>query len=131
VTALLDANVLVAVCTADHVHHDAAATWLADTAEGYATTPITQGAVVRFLMREGVGATDALAVLESVTAQARHEFWPDDLPFESSTLKGVIGHRQVTDAYLASLARRRHGKIATLARGLAALHADVAELIET
>ena len=42
-----------------------------------------------------------------------------------------IGHRQVADAYLVALARKHHGHVATLDRGLAALHADAAELIPT
>jgi predicted nucleic acid-binding protein len=44
-------------------------------------------------------------------------------------MDGVIGHRQVTDAYLAQLARANHGRLATFDRGLAALHTDIAELI--
>jgi len=43
--------------------------------------------------------------------------------------RGVLGHRQVTDAYLAGLARKQKGRLATLDEGLAALHEDVAELI--
>ncbi|MFP4283065.1 MAG: hypothetical protein ACLFU2_10615 [Opitutales bacterium] len=39
------------------------------------------------------------------------------------------GRRQVTDAWLAELARREGGRLATLHAGLAALHADVAELV--
>lgn len=37
---------------------------------------------------------------------------------------GVIGHRQVTDAYLVALARHHGGRLATLDRGLAALHGE-------
>ncbi len=44
---------------------------------------------------------------------------------------GVVGHRQVTDAYLAQLARIRNGQLATLDSGLAHLHSDVAVLIPT
>lgn len=128
-TLLLDANVLVALCAADHVHHDLAATWVAQTRERFATTPITQGAALRFLLREGVEAASAFEVLDSVTGHPSHEFWPDDVPFSADVLRGVMGHRQVTDAYLANQARRRGGKIATLDKGLVALHADVATLV--
>lgn len=128
-TLLLDANVLVALCAADHIHHDLTATWFAQTQETFATTPITQGSALRFLLREGVDAAGALEVLGSVTGHRRHEFWPDDAPFSAETLRGVIGHRQVTDAYLANQARRRGGQIATLDKGLVALHADVATLV--
>jgi hypothetical protein len=129
VTLLLDANVLVALCAADHVHHDLTAAWFAQTQEPFATTPITQGSALRFLLREGVEAAGALEVMGSVTGHRRHEFWPDDVPFTTETLRGVIGHRQVTDAYLANQARRRGGKVATLDKGLAALHPDVATLV--
>jgi predicted nucleic acid-binding protein len=37
----------------------------------------------------------------------------------------------VTDAYLAAIARRHGFKLATLDRGLAQVHADVAELVAT
>ena len=40
-----------------------------------------------------------------------------------------MGHRQVTDAYLAELARRHRGRLVTLDAGLAAVHPDVAELL--
>jgi hypothetical protein len=129
VTFLLDANVLVALCAADHVHHDLTATWFGQTTDLFATTPITQGSALRFLLREGVDAAGALEVLGSVTGHRRHEFWPDDVPYSADMLRRVIGHRQVTDAYLADQARRRGEKIATLDKGLAATHADIAELV--
>jgi predicted nucleic acid-binding protein len=44
-------------------------------------------------------------------------------------MDGVIGHRQVTDAYLAQLARQHNARLATFDAGLAALHSDVADLI--
>ncbi len=40
-----------------------------------------------------------------------------------------VGHRQITDAYLAQLARARGGQVVTFDRGMAKLHSDVAELI--
>jgi hypothetical protein len=48
-----------------------------------------------------------------------------------SPVPGVVGHRQVTGAYLAQLARSRSGQLATLDSGLAHLHSDVALLIPT
>lgn len=53
----------------------------------------------------------------------------DDLPYGEADMTGVIGHRQVTDAYLAGLARARKGSLATFDRGLVALHHDVALLV--
>lgn len=128
-TVLLDANVLVALCAADHVHHDVSAEWLGRVSGPFATTPVTQGAALRFLLREGLGVTAGFEVLGSVTGHPHHEFWPDDFPLHSAMMRGVVGHRQVTDAYLAEQARRRGGTVATLDKGLATVHADVAVLI--
>lgn len=44
-------------------------------------------------------------------------------------MEKLIGHRQVTDAYLAQLARSRAGRVATFDGGLVELHGDVAEAI--
>lgn len=44
-------------------------------------------------------------------------------------MAGVIGHRQVTDAYLAQLARAHDGRLASFDQGLAKLHSDVVDLI--
>jgi predicted nucleic acid-binding protein len=66
-----------------------------------------------------------------VGGASRHEFWPDHVSFADVELGGVVGHRQVTDAYLAQLARSRGGQLLTLDSGLAHLHGDVAVLIPT
>lgn len=132
-TVLLDGNVLVALAVADHVHHEPAVRWLGalEASGSFATTPITQGTLLRLLIRNGVTASDALAVLGGYTCDHRHEFWPDDRGYDSSALRGVIGHRQVTDGYLAALARGRSGRLATFDAGLAITHADVVHLLET
>jgi toxin-antitoxin system PIN domain toxin len=129
VTVLLDGSVLIALGFSTHVHHDRARAWFASHTGTFATCPITQGTLLRALLRAGVAATDATVVLDSFTDHERHEFWPDDRPYDATVLKGVIGHRQVTDAYLAALARARSGRLATLDEGLAVTHVDVAELL--
>jgi hypothetical protein len=131
VTALLDANVLIALVVAEHVHHDAAAEWLSAADAGFATCPLTQGSLVRFLLRSGQPAAAARDVVSAIESADRHEFWPDSVSFADVDLGGVVGHRQVTDAYLAQLARSRNGQLATLDGGLAHLHSDVAVLVPT
>ncbi|MDQ2880121.1 MAG: PIN domain-containing protein [Actinomycetota bacterium] len=130
-TTLLDSNVLIALAVHEHVHHDAAIAWLISHDKPVATCPITQGAMIRMLLRRGVRPDQALNQLEIIAAQPRHEFWPDQVPFTDVALTGVIGHRQVTDAYLAQLARHNTGRLATFDQGLAQLHADVAHLVPT
>ena len=128
-TTLLDANVLVALLVADHLHHDAAEAWFSASNDRFATCPITEGSLTRILIRGGQTADAAQAVVAQVFDSPRHEFWPDSLSYREVRLRGVIGHRQVTDAYLAGLARDRGGRLATFDRGLAQLHSDVADLV--
>jgi uncharacterized protein len=129
VTVLLDANVLIALLVDDHVHHAAAENWFTGISESFATCPVTQGSLMRLLIREGQPAATARAILTATTSDDRHEFWPDGIPYTDVPTGGIIGHRQVTDAYLAQLARARHGRLATFDQALAKLHNDVTELI--
>ena len=130
-TTLLDANVLIALVVSDHVHHDPAESWFARLDGSFATCPITQGSLVRRLIRGGQNAQDARAVVIALTHSPRHEFWPDSVSFTDFELQGVIGHRHVTDGYLAALARANRGRLATFDRGLVSLHPDVTELVPT
>ncbi len=131
-THLLDGNVLIALIDRSHVHHPAAVRWFESRVDAFATCPITQGTLMRMLLRFGAvaDAPSAVEVLVRLTSHTRHTFWPDDLGYTGISWTGVLGHRQVTDSYLAALARHRKGRLATFDRGLAALHADVADLIE-
>lgn len=126
---LADGNVLVALSVTDHVHHDIALDWFERAEPTLATCPITEGTLVRFLMRGGQNAKAAVAVLELMREQPWHRFWPDSIPYEANQFAGVIGHRQVTDAYLVALASHNDSVVATLDKGLAALHGDRALLI--
>jgi predicted nucleic acid-binding protein len=79
---------------------------------------------VRFHLRAGVDATaeSAKLLLESISMLPRHEFWPDDASYLDMPTAGIIGHRQVTDAYLVLLAGKHGGSLATMDRALAAGH---------
>lgn len=128
-TVLLDANVLIALLVDDHVHHAAAEKWFADMSGNSATCPVTQGSLMRLLIREGQSAVAARAVISQTAASPRHEFWADDFPYTDVPVHGIVGHRQVTDAYLAQLARGRGSRLATFDQALAKLHGDVADLV--
>jgi len=130
VTHLLDGNVLVALTFTGHVHHRAAHAWRAAQRDfRFATCPVTQGTLLRFALRGGVTTASARSLLVGICGLPEHEFWSDDVSYADVRLAGVLGHRQVTDAYLAELARRRSARLATLDRGLAALHPDVADAV--
>lgn len=130
---LLDVNVLIALTWPTHVHHASARWWFERKASsGWATCPVTQLGFVRVssnpgIIRDAVAPREAIAMLERLVALPGHRFWPDELAVASegpfATL-ALVGHRQVTDAYLLSLARHHEAKLATLDRGLSSLVAD-------
>ena len=123
---LLDSNVLIALATPEHSLNGRAAAWFRD-GHRFATCPLTQGALIRFHLRAGVDASldSAKLLLKAISALPRHEFWPDDASYLDMPTEGIMGHRQVTDAYLVLLARRHGGLMATMDEALAAHHAGV------
>ena len=129
---LLDANILIAVSDEAHQHHKKAMMWIGG-ASRTATCPITEGALVRYFVRQAQSLSTIKAILADVEADPGHEFWPDSLSYVDADLTQVIGHRQVTDAYLVSLVRH-HGpdaRLATLDEGLAKLYPDIVTLVGT
>jgi uncharacterized protein len=117
-TYLLDANVLISLTVADHEHHERASAWASGVAR-FAVCPVVEGALVRFLIRVGESAAVAQHVLRAVHALPACEFWTDSLSYAGADLGHVRGHRQVTDAYLVSLAAARpDAVVATLDEAL-------------
>jgi uncharacterized protein len=120
--ALLDVNVIVALLSGDHVHHDAAHDWFADAGQrGWATTPLTENGAIRVLSNLAVHA--AALTASSIRDHLRrfcgldgHRFWPSDvslLEADVLTPHATITHRQLTDIYLLALAVRHDGCLAT------------------
>jgi toxin-antitoxin system PIN domain toxin len=127
---LLDTNLLIALLWPSHEHHGKAVHWFARRrARGWATCPLTEAGFVRIVSnpafsRDAVSPREAVGVLAANTAAKDHQFWPDELPFaEAADYAGVrlIGHQQVTDAYLVGLALGKSGVLATLDHGIRAL----------
>jgi len=75
-------------------------------------------------------AAEALSTLAKLTAQPKHVFIPDDAPFTAVSLKSISGHRQWTDAYLMSLARKHGQKLATLEAKLDNMDDPAAPVLE-
>ena len=131
-TWLLDGNVLVALRVDSHVHHDRVHRWFATLRrDRFATCVLTQGTLLRVHMKTAADTSAAAAwqALKEVAAHPKHEWWGDSLNFLNVPPRHLQGSGQVTDAWLAELARQRRGRLATLDSGLALLHADVAVLL--
>ncbi len=126
---LLDVNMLIALAWPSHVHHGFAHAWFAANASaGWATCPLTQAAFVRIssnpkIIPEAVAPKEALSLLRKIVTLDNHTFWGDDISILDGAVPTslLVGHRQVTDAYLLGLAIHRGGRLVTLDSGLAAL----------
>jgi toxin-antitoxin system PIN domain toxin len=125
--ALLDVNVLIALLDRRHVHHEQAHGWfMASEAAGWATSPLTQNAVLRILGQPrypnspGPPAVVAPLVGELIR-HPRHQFWPDAISLLNQP--GVDASRlleagQLTDTYLLALAVHRGGTLVSFDRRL-------------
>ena len=80
-------------------------------------------------VRRGPERRGGVAHPPAVVRQPRHELWLADHTFLDVDPQLVQGPSQVTDAWLAELARRQGGSLASLDGGLVSLHPDVSELI--
>jgi uncharacterized protein len=124
---LLDTNLLIALLWASHAQHSLAVKWFSRRrSQGWATCPITEAGFVRIVSnpafsRDAVRPLDATRVLAANTVAKDHLFWADALPLvEAVAFAGarLVGHQQVSDAYLIGLAVHRGGRLATLDRGI-------------
>jgi toxin-antitoxin system PIN domain toxin len=124
---LLDVNALVALAWDSHVHHARMRTWLAENSlGGWATCPLTESGFVRVssnphVLPAAIGIDAARAVLSALCAHDSHRFLTDDVSLNDSDIPKITGHRQVTDAHLLTLARRRGAHLVTFDTGMLTL----------
>ena len=132
---LLDSNVLIALAWPEHEFHHKVGRWFARHSHaGWATCPFTQAAFVRILSNpafsiNALTPANALRVLESNLTLPSHRFWPDSISVVDAlrNIEGrLTGHRQITDAYLVSLAIHHRGKLATLDQGISVWGSEAA-----
>lgn len=120
--ALLDVNVLIALLDAGHLHHQLASQWLAaEIHHGWASCPLTQNGCLRIMSQpaypQALPVTAVAQRLAAAANHAAHVFLPDDyslLDTQQLNWKHLMGHRQVTDAYLLGLAVRHQCRFVTL-----------------
>src|SRR3977135_137635 len=125
--ALLDVNALIALAWDSHVHHARMRVWFAENSSGgWATCPLTESGFVRVssnpqVLPAAIGINAARAVLSALRARDAHRFLTDDVSLDDSDVPSITGHRQVTDAHLLTLARRRGVRLVTFDAGMLAL----------
>lgn len=127
---LLDVNVLIALLWPPHEAHTRAQRWFARHAgHGWATCAMTQAGFVRIVSnpafsRRVVSPRDALEVLQGSLQHRAHRFWTEDIGVTEAVARfgpRLVGHQQITDAYLLGLAIHKKGRLATLDASVAAL----------
>jgi toxin-antitoxin system PIN domain toxin len=130
VSCLLDVNVLIALLWPPHEAHARAQRWFAQNARhGWATCAMTQGGFVRIVSnpifsRRAVSPRDALEVLSGSLQHPAHHFWTEDIGVTEALAhfgRRLLGHQQITDAYLLGLAIQKKGRLATLDTSLSSL----------
>lgn len=143
---LLDVNILVSLLDSAHVQHSAAVTWFRTVAavHGWATCPITENGFIRTVSHVSYPnlrltpsmAADSLARFKAGFPETCR-FWPDQISLSDPAifdLTRLTGSRQTTDAYLAGLAFKNGGLLATLDNSIPwnavrGAHADLIEKI--
>ena len=132
-SCLLDINVLIALLWPPHEAHARAQRWFAQNARhGWATCAMTQAGFVRIVSnpifsRRAVSPRDALEVLSGSLQHPAHHFWTEDIGVTEALAhfgRRLLGHQQITDAYLLGLAIQKKGRLATLDASLSSLLSD-------
>jgi uncharacterized protein len=125
--ALLDVNALVALAWDSHVHHAAMRNWFGANARGgWATCSVVEAGFVRVssnpkALPASIPVEAARGVLAALRAAGGHRFLADDVSICDADVPRIVGHRQVTDALLLTLARRHGVRLVTFDAGLATL----------
>ena len=128
--SLLDVNLLIALTWPPHENHDHAQQWFRENAQhGWASCPFTQAAFIRIVSNpvfspDAVSPTEAAALLSFNLKHPQHLFWPDEITLTQAIAPfsdRLVGHQQVTDAYLLGLAIHRKGRLATMDHAVSSL----------
>ena len=117
---LFDANFLIALGDADHVHHDEAQTFFTlKKQDGWATCPLTENAFLRILGHPNYpkgpsSPCAARTLLQEFICQSGHQFWDATISLvDSRKFPTLPGSKNLTDYYLLALAIKNRGKLIT------------------
>lgn len=124
--ALLDVNALVALAWDSHVHHEAVSEWFAQRTGPWSTCPVSEAGFVRTSSNPKVivgalSVDEARSVLRQLREVGEHRFLSNDVSMTDADVPRIVGHRQVTDALLLTVARRAGVPLATFDTAIATL----------
>lgn len=127
-TVLLDGQFLAALVITEHEHHDRVGQWLAAQPD-FAICPMSEAALLRFLLRLGESPQTGLEVLTRIRQHPDCTFWPDDLSLAELPAEQLDTADHLTTSYLVALARAKGAKLATYDPVLAARFPADTELL--
>ncbi len=124
---LLDVNVLIALTEPGHKHYRSAHGWLNSSGkDNWGLCPLTEAGFVRVttnpVYRPGPRTLEqAIDVLQATKGYPGYWYWVIDESWVDLTAgfaARIVGHQQVTDAYLLGMAIKEDGVLVTFDRGL-------------
>ncbi len=133
---LLDANALIALGWPTHEHHSRMIQWFSQHARaGWATTAFTQSAFVRIVSQptfsgRPIAISEVAELMLRNTSHPKHRLAALDFGFTgvwAACTGGILGHRQITDAWLLTAAIRGGMRLLTFDTGIAHLLATAQE----
>jgi len=116
---LLDVNVLVALAWPHHSFHRAATRRMEQHSAPWATCSITQLGFLRVSLNPAVANTsvspaEAVSLLAAMVADPWHQYIEAlPSPVASKAFPAVLGHQQITDAYLVWIAGQAGARFLT------------------
>ena len=119
---LLDVNVWVALLDDAHIHNAQALALFNQRKLQIATCALTENGVLRVLNLPGYakrtppGFDAVRQKLQLACSDVDHQFWPCELSLRDDGVLNwprIVGHNQITDAYLLALAVSNGGALAT------------------
>jgi toxin-antitoxin system PIN domain toxin len=124
--ALLDVNALVALAWDAHVHHEAVSEWFDGRTGPWSTCPVSEAGFVRIssnpkVIAGALGVDEARGVLGDLRQVGEHRFLGNDVSMTDADVPRIVGHRQVTDALLLTVARRAGVDLVTFDTAIASL----------
>lgn len=124
---LLDVNVLLALAWRNHEFHNAAVARMEQAPERWATCAITELGFVRISSTRAMcdpprSPREAAGLLAVMVADAHHVFLETLSSVSALTSwQKIVGHKQITDAYLIHVAHSANAKLLTFDTRLAHL----------
>jgi toxin-antitoxin system PIN domain toxin len=127
--ALFDVNFLLALAWPHHQFHSIARSWFDKHHRlGWATCTVTQLGFIRlssnpsYLPKSEKTPEEARQLLAALIDHPNHRFLSKvEAPVHFSEISRILGHQQLTDAYLLGVARLSKVKFVTFNKAVAAL----------